>query len=126
MFKLRDYKKSAEILRNLKTYCNMEQEVSMAKGCNKLWEQCGKREKEQTKGEYTCKDLFVDSEEVANYCSDKIESIDGKMIVGKDSIKKGDLVMSAVGMSAKSREGIANQLHERLERMPLSTTLMLT
>ena len=33
LIKLRDYKKCSEVLKNLKTYCNIEQELEMSKTC---------------------------------------------------------------------------------------------
>ena len=60
LLKLRDYSKCSEVVRNLKTYCNLEQELGLSKTCVLLWEEAGKLKNENSDGKYTCKDLFVD------------------------------------------------------------------
>ena len=38
LMQLRDYSKCAEVLKHLKTYCNLEHELEMSKLCIKVWE----------------------------------------------------------------------------------------
>lgn len=42
LLKLRDYKKCSEVVKNLKTYCNLEQELGLSKTCVQMWELAGK------------------------------------------------------------------------------------
>lgn len=58
LLELRDYTKCSEVLKHLKTYCNMEQQLQMSKVVVTLWEQAGKLSNQQKEGRYTGKDLF--------------------------------------------------------------------
>ena len=72
LLKLRDYKKCSEVVKNLKTYCNLEQELGLSKTCVQMWELAGKLQNENIDGKYTCKSLFQDDGEIAPYCSKKL------------------------------------------------------
>lgn len=73
----------------------------MSKLCVKMWETAGKL-MNQVQGKYTCKDLYLDDSDVANYISPKVyvqKTFRGRGLFVKGTMKKGELLACGVAIA---------------------------